>query len=355
VKVYIYPADHYGCGHYRLIWAAEALRLQGMNVVVMPYRKGGNLQAVVHRHPDGRDEVQSLRVPDDADVVVVQRPAYMLQPQMINIMRSNGIAVVVDMDDDMTAIHPGNSAFEMYRTSTTNGFDWKHASTSCRLATYVTTSTAQLQKVYAKHGRGVVIDNYVPEAVLRYEPANVDGFGWAGTIMSHPADLQVMGRTPQRLIDEGFPFRVVGPDKKVKECLRLKEAPTCTGYVDLANWIQTIGQTYSVGLIPLESSSFNSAKSRLKGIENMAAGIPWVASPRGEYRRLHRESGCGFLAETPKEWNTHIKRLLTDDVLRKEQAEQGRQYMEKQTIQANAWRWAEAWETALKIERSSST
>jgi hypothetical protein len=125
--------------------------------------------------------------------------------------------------------------------------------------------------------------------------------------------------------------------------------------VDLSAWIQTISQTYSVGLIPLESSSFNSAKSRLKGIENMAAGIPWVASPREEYRRLHRESGCGLLAETPKDWYSQIKRLLTDDVLRKEQAEQGRIYMEKQTIQANAWRWAEAWNTAFRIERGYGT
>ena len=84
----------------------------------------------------------------------------------------------------------------------------------------------------------------------------------------------------------------------------------------------------------------------------MAAGVAWVASPREEYRKLHRESGCGLLADTPKQWYQHLKRLLDDDVFRKEQVEMGREYMVGQTIQANAWRWQEAWSRALEIQRS---
>jgi hypothetical protein len=49
-----------------------------------------------------------------------------------------------------------------------------------------------------------------------------------------------------------------------------------------------------------------------------------------------------------------LKRLMTDDVLRKEQAEAGTEYMKDQTLQANAWRWATAWEEALKIERGGN-
>jgi hypothetical protein len=66
---------------------------------------------------------------------------------------------------------------------------------------------------------------------------------------------------------------------------------------------------------------------------------------------LNRESGCGFLADTPKEWVGHLRRLLTDEVLRKEQAEMGREYMKDQTYQAQAWRWLEAWTRALEIQR----
>jgi hypothetical protein len=44
------------------------------------------------------------------------------------------------------------------------------------------------------------------------------------------------------------------------------------------------------------------------------------------------------------------KQLMTDDVLRKEQVEAGKEWMKDQTYQAQAWRWMSAWETAWRIE-----
>jgi hypothetical protein len=353
MKVYVLPADLYGCGHYRLIWPAQALFNQGVDVTIMPPSKESGIACRTEDLPDGTQKVVSVQVPADADVLVVQRPAHPLQAQMIDILRQNKVAVIIDMDDDMSSIHPNNVAFHTYRHSNKRSpLSWKWAMECCKRATLVTTSTTQLQKVYARHGRGIVIDNYVPEATLNYPKVDtLEGFGWAGTTISHPGDLQEVGKAAQQLVDEGFPFTVVGPPSKVKEVLRLKEAPPCTGSVNLTDWVQKLSTTYAVGMVPLEPTAFNTSKSRLKGIEHMAAGIPWIASPREEYRRLNRESGCGLLAATPKEWYSQLKRLLTDDVLRKEQAEMGRQYMQDQTIQANAWRWHEAWTTAMLMER----
>lgn len=352
MKVYVLPADNYGCGHYRLIWPALYLKSQGLDVTILPPSSESGIKARTQKMADGTDRVVAVQIPSDTDVLVVQRPAHPLQVQIMAIARSNKIAVVVDMDDDMSRIHPGNVAFQMYRhNNRQTPLSWKHAMECCKVATLVTTSTAALGKVYAKHGRGVVIDNYVPEACLQVDSPAVGGFGWAGTTLSHPSDLPVMGDSARKLVKEGHKFRVVGSGEKVRNQLKLPSDPDCTGSVDLSDWVSTIGQTYDVGVIPLEASAFNTSKSRLKGIEHMAAGKPWIASPREEYRRLQRESGCGFLADSPKEWYSQLKRLLEDDVLRKEQAEMGRQYMQTQTIQANAWRWAEAWERALKSER----
>lgn len=353
MKVYVLPADNHGCGHYRLIWPAKVLRTQGIDVTIMPPSKESGIQAKTRERADGTPEVTSVSVPDDADVLVVQRPAHPLQAQIIDIVRSNKIAVIIDMDDDMSSIHPKNVAFHYYRhTNTASPLSWRWAMECCKRATLVTTSTVALQKVYARHGRGVVIDNYVPEAVLKYDKPEVGGFGWAGTTFSHPADLQVLGKSVQQTMSDGHRFTVVGGKSAVREALNMRTDPPFTGTVGLENWVKTIGETYDVGIVPLEVSAFNTSKSRLKGIEHMAAGVPWIASPREEYRRLQRESGCGLLASTPKEWYQQLKRLLTDDVLRKEQAEMGRQYMLDQTIQANAWRWAEAWTMALEMERS---
>lgn len=350
MKVYVLPADPHGCGHYRLCWPANVLQMQGWDITIMPPDEKSGFLARVKEHPDGRKEVTSVQVPEDADVIVVQRPAHYLQPQMIQLMRANGIAVVVDMDDDMSNIHPNNIAFNTYRHTSLTDFSHKWVAESCKYATLVTTSTRSLQKVYARHGRGMVLDNYVPEAYLGFESPSTGNFGWAGTTKSHPVDLQVTGVAVRGLIEEGYRFKVVGGRSEVQKCLKLQQPPEVTGSVPLQDWAMTIGGNLDVGMAPLSVSAFNNSKSRLKAIEYMAVGVPWVGSPREEYRRVAKESGCGLMADTPKEWYRLLKQLMDDEVLRKEQGEAGKTYMQDQTYQANAWRWAEAWTRASEME-----
>lgn len=354
MKVYVLPADGHGCGHYRIVWPADVLKKQGHDVVIIPPNEKTGFLARVGERDDGTQELISTQVPADADVIVLQRPAHPLQPQMIRMMRQNGIAVVVDMDDDMSTIHPDNIAFWTYRPKSSSPYSWKHAEDSCKEATLVTTTTRALQRRYAPHGRGMILDNYIPAAALSFPKPMTGCFGWAGTTKSHPNDLQVTGSAVQQLIDEGQQFRVVGGQSAVQQCLRLREAPEVTGSVELPKWVGTIAETYDVGMLPLASTAFNTAKSRLKGIEHMAVGIPFVYSPREEYRRLNRESGCGLVAERPREWHDQIQRLLKDEVLWKEQSEAGKTYMQDQTYQNQAWRWMEAWTRAYEMEHGQS-
>lgn len=351
MKVYVLPADAYGCGYYRLIWPSGVLQQAGHEIEIMAPSATSGFQAKTTRDANGNEHLLSVRIPEDADAIVIQRPAHPLQPQMIAMLRSNGIAVIVDMDDDMSTIHPENSAYHMYRHTSNTPFSWKHASLSCKIATMVTTSTPQLQKVYASHGRGRVLDNYVPEVALSAPHFPTGSFGWAGTTKSHPNDPQVTGSTVDKLIGEGHTFSVVGGDAKVQAAFRMKNPVQMSGTVSINEWISMIGMSMDVGWAPLAATAFNSSKSRLKPLEYMAAGVSWIGSPRSEYRRLHRESGCGLLADTPKEWYEQTKRLLRDDSFRQEQAEAGKTYMKTQTYEENAWRWMEAWEEAVKFER----
>jgi hypothetical protein len=351
MKVYVVPSDAFGCGHYRLIWPANVLQREGYDIQIMPPTRDSGFMVKVEDNPDGTQTLVGATVPEDADVIVLQRPGHPLQPQLIRGLRQNGIAVVIDMDDDMSSIHPDNIAFHTYRPGSASPLSWRWAMESCKVATMVTTSTKLLQRVYAKHGRGVVLDNFIPEAYLEFPTEDSGAFGWAGTTKSHPNDLQVTVPAVQRLMADGYRFKVVGGKSSVKKCLRLPEDPDVTGSVPLNRWVATIGEELDVGMIPLAPTSFNSSKSRLKGIEYMAVGVPWVASPREEYRKLHRESGCGLLADNPKDWYSKLKLLMDDDVMRKEQAEAGREYMKQQTYQANAWRYWEAWTKALEIQR----
>jgi hypothetical protein len=350
MRIYVLPADAHGCGHYRLVWPADVLRQQGHDVIIMPPNEKSGFLAKILEADDGRQQLNGVQVPADADVIVFQRPAHYLQPQMIRMIRQNGIAVVVDMDDDMSSIHPENIAFHTYRHRSSSPLSWKWAEESCKEATLVTTTTRALQRRYALHGRGAVLENYVPEVCLLYPKPATGNFGWAGTTKSHPNDLQVTGLVVQQLIDEGERFRVVGGPSNVKGCLRLRETPVATGSIELSLWIRTIAETYDVGMIPLAATAFNASKSSLKGKEHMAVGIPFVYSPREDYRRLNQASGCGLAAEKPKDWYSQLKRLLTDEVLWKEQSEAGKTYMQGQTYQKQAWRWLEAWTRAYEIQ-----
>lgn len=373
MTIYLMPADAFGCGHYRMIWPAEVLFNEGHEVRVYEPNKTAGLNIRVEYDEDGYAIVRQVEVPADIEALVLQRPANPMHPQVIRIIRDRKIPVIVDMDDDMSNIHPLNTAFNVYRHNhRMTGGGWnetivaekrkdpkmpshKYAAESCKLASLVVTSTKELQRVYARHGRGVVIDNYVPEACLSFEKKQEDDdlvFGWAGHTHAHPDDLQVVGNGVQRVIDDGFTFKIVGQKSKARQNLRLKEEPYFTGSTPVADWVRTIAMTLDVGMAPLAATAFNRSKSRLKPIEMMSVGVPWVASPREEYRRVAKESGCGLLADTPKAWYESLKRLLTDDVFRKEQSEAGKVYMRSQTYEANAWRWWEAWQYALDLEKS---
>ncbi len=354
MRVVVVPGDAWACGYYRLIWPANCLQMQGWDeVIILPPNDKHGFLVKTETDENGIERLVELTAPE-CDLIILQRPGHYLQPQLIVALRKAGIAVIVDMDDDMSKIASNHVAYHIYNPKSATKFSWKTAMEACKVATMVTTSTAQLMKVYAPHGRGMVLDNYVPEAYLDFDEERPEpGFGWAGTVSSHPDDLWVLGNSVNRLMAEGHKFTVVGDGKKITETLRLRHPYEVTGPVALEDWARTVQRSLHIGMVPLASTAFNASKSRLKGIEYMAGGVPWVASPRQEYRRLNRESGCGLLADTPKQWYEQLKRLLTDEVLYKEQVEMGREYMKDQTLQAQAWRWAEAWTKAVEMQQCS--
>lgn len=295
-------------------------------------------------------------IPDDADVVVMQRVSLANLVQAIPMIRAKGVAVVVDMDDDLTKIDPANPAFVALHK---NGGDPRHtavnAHKACLAATLVTVSTPQLLKVYAPHGRGVVVENRIPARYLEVEhDPGLASIGWPGSVHSHPLDLQEVGPAVARLVREGHQYRGVGPVEGLVKTLGLDTPPPVTGSVELQEWPDAIGTHLGVGLAPLADTLFNHGKSWLKPLEMSACGVPWVASPRPEYVRLSKVLGVGLLADRPKDWYRHIKRLVVDDTFRKEQSAAGREAAAAWTIEGNAWRWLEAWQTAIDMQRKPS-
>lgn len=348
MRVCVFPADKWGCGSYRLIWPAQALSAQGYDVQVIPPGESSGLHGQWLR-----GQLQEVVIDNDADVFVFQRVTSKPLSQLVAHLVERGKTVVVDMDDDLTAIHPDNPAFRMLHPKSSPDNNWQHAAAACKSATLVTVSTDELQRRYGRT-RSRVLRNCIPRSFINLparEPREVT-WGWAGAVHSHPTDLPLVAGAVQQLRSS---YLTVGYSEGTGKALGLSEDPPATGRVDFQDWSRAL-QSLSVGVAPLADTRFNEAKSWLKPLEYAAVGVPWVASDRVEYRRLwDLEKSAGFLVgDRTRDWVRPLRRMLEDHSLRAEMGEAARSMAAKLTIEEHAWQWMETWQAAYDMTRESN-
>jgi glycosyltransferase involved in cell wall biosynthesis len=222
----------------------------------------------------------------------------------------------------------------------------------------VTVSTPQLIK-YARHGRFEVLRNCVPQSIFD-TPINKSDqgwprIGWTGTVQTHPNDLQETKKAVATVLkDNELPFNVIGDGTYVARNLALDKGTEvyATGWVDLDLYYSYIATFLDIGIVPLELSPFNQAKSALKGMEYAALGIPFVASPTREYERLEAY-GIGKTAKTPGEWRKHLQRMIDRPAETERIAKEARDRIEAEfTYRVNAPQWINAWERAIDYRKT---
>lgn len=352
MKVYAFPADMHGCGFYRIIWPAEQLKLQGIDVtIVEPGARDVGFTGIMN---SDNSEMIDVRVPEDADLMVFQRVSHRHIAAAIRLIRAKGVAVIVEIDDDLSCIDPRNPAFELLQPGGHGDHafhSWHNLMNACKDATMVVTSTQALQRRYAVHGRGAVFDNFIQRELLGIPRIDHDAIGWAGSIHSHPGDLQAMGSSIARLAQDGATLMVVGNGQGVHNAWGVpEEVPIhATGVVPLAQWGEYVAKL-GIGVAPLADTKFNAAKSWLKMAEMAAAGVPCIGSPRAEYARLNG-LGVGWLAKDDKDWYRKLQILRKDPDAREELSQLGRAVMSGLTIEGNSWRLGEIWQDAIDLQR----
>lgn len=348
MRILVLPADKGGCGHYRMIWPAEALASHDVTL-----SHDHTFQAFWQPSVIGPHQMVGLAEPVDADVVVMQRPLHRHKYQLISVLQAQGIAVVVEVDDDFHSIHPLNVAWKGTSPlhDPESNRDWLMK--SCQQADLVTVTTPALAERYGAHGRVRVLPNYVPEHYLAVEKPEHDGVivGWSGSVATHPKDLDVTQGAVAEVVD-GHSFFVVGTGKHVQERLGLKETPRACGWVPIEDYPNALS-CMDVGIVPLAPHAFNEAKSWLKGLEMAAVGVPFIASSTGPYREL-RDLGIGVLAENRDEWKSKLNALVRFPALREECAQAWREVARGMTIEAHAEDWLEAWEDAFFARKAQA-
>lgn len=358
MRVAVYPADRWGCGAHRLIWPAEALRRQGHDVVTVT-AQNRHVEMVVD---NDRDQVVSVKVPDDVEVVVFQRVTHRYLTQAVAVLRQQGVTVVIDVDDDLGAIHPDNPAWSALhprnaekRVGKNVGVhSWANLGDACREASLVTATTPALVERYG-HGHGVVLPNYLAEHYYDVEHVDSDLLGWPASLRSHPNDPAVVGSAVARLVDQGHRFHVASVAERVGHAFGIGDEERISRLeqpVPLYDWPDELTRL-GVGIAPLADTRFNAAKSWLKPLELAAVGVPWIGSPRADYVQLHR-LGCGVLVDRPKDWFRVLRSLLTDENRRSELSDAGRAVAATLRLEDHAWRWAEAWYYARSRDLAST-
>lgn len=340
-RVEVLPADDGGCGWYRLRYPCQQLP----DVTVRDEWPRGVFQDL--------DGVPHLFAVDcQADVLVVQRPMNRETVLAIPLLQRQGTAVVVEIDDDFEHLpqkHPARRETAPVNNPMTNRLWLRKA---CERADLVTVSTPALAEVYAPHGRYAILPNLIPKRYLRYKPGTArPTVGWTGSVVTHVGDLEQTGGAVGDVLHEtGAVLKVVGTGKGVAERLDYAGPVTSTGWLPVKEYPKAYARM-TAAVVPLELNRFNEAKSWLKGIEAAALGVPFVASPTGPYRRLH-DLGAGLLADTPDDWRTLVRRLVTDPGFHGEQQAQNREIASRLTYEEHAWRWQEAWQEAIRHHRN---
>lgn len=349
LKVYLYPSDQWGCGHYRMIWPGRAVDEPGIDAeVVTP----GSRKVSIHFDQMGR--VAREDFPEDADVIVFQRPTSRFIAELVPMLQARGVAVVIELDDDLAHVHPANPAFEYLqptirhgRQSAPNMHDLSTLREALRKADMLIVSTDELAGSYTSAGGVRVIRNYIPRHYLDVQHVDSPVIGWGGSVHSHPDDLQQVGPAIANLVADGATFQTVGDPADVARVLGLRQDPDSTGPVPLESYPVAVAR-FGIGIAPLAPTRFNRCKSWLKGLEYAALGVPWVGSPLPEYQLLH-DMGTGRLAAKPKHWTGALRALMASEALRAEMSTAGRQVAAALTVEGNAWRWAEVWAEAAKV------
>ncbi|CAB4197328.1 RfaG Glycosyltransferase [uncultured Caudovirales phage] len=332
---------------YRLGWPASVAHNQGLVNANIFVPEENNLPSIPVIMMDDRVVQLGKRDSPWPDVIIFQRPLKDVLWQAIPLLRDQGIEVIVELDDNFHAISPRNKAW----TSTTKDRR-ANLMRACENASLVTVTTEALAEQYGAHGRVRVLPNYVPAFYLDMtadKEALAPKVGWAGSVATHPDDLQAVGNSVAVALraHPRWHFATVGTGVGVAKRLGLSphHELLTTGWVALKDYPGKLA-ALDIGLAPLEHSAFNESKSWLKGLEYASVGVPFIATPTQPYRDLHAQ-GAGRLADSPKEWVYHLRALMKDQDLRKEEATRQQKIVQNLTIEANINKWVDAW-TSVK-------
>jgi len=312
------------------------------------YSKFDSVTGLLMHHPKQGFGVMDWRrkAHYDVDVIVMQRAMFGALIQ--NMAADRNKPIINDVDDWYWGLHKDNAAFKLTHPDHNNEENIEFYKTILQMSDAVTVSTPfleermaedfKIKKVYRIHNC-VSVDDFQ----RRHHKSRKPIVGWVGSTSHRSGDLELLSNVLQ---DSNFRFHhsghVHGATTFAAKVGLPEERVAKTAMHDPRKYCKLSFQ-FDVGVAPLNDIPFNHAKSWIKGIEYAAAGVPFVGSNVGEYKRLQELYGIGRLASSDEEWTAHLSELR-DFTTRSQEAKRQRDLVREHL---DVRRMAERWDEVL--------
>src|SRR5580698_4774237 len=150
MRVALYPSDKTGCGRYRINLPGEAVKAEGVDTWWASDGSEDSGMKIEKFNVPGGVKIKPVDV--DADVLVMQRVAHRVTALAVRMLQDRGYAVVIDIDDDLSALPTGHPAVHQLNPRTMPDCNWEIMKESCRAADLVTVTSPALVERYGRHG-----------------------------------------------------------------------------------------------------------------------------------------------------------------------------------------------------------
>lgn len=260
-----------------------------------------------------------------ADVVFVQREAFMLGSAWFERQMAKRAALVFDFDDAiwLADVSAKNKRFAFLKNGKKTA-DLISASDQViagndYLATYA--------RIY--NDRVTVIPTTIDTAYHRPMPQLREGkpvcIGWTGslTTLQYLKSLVPLLERIKSRYGAGVRFKVIGEPGYRNEALELESTPW-----NLQTEIEDLNDI-DIGIMPLPDNEWTKGKCGFKGLQYMGCGIPAVMSPVGVNAQIVEHGVNGFLPADKEEWYNTLCQLVDSKPLRQRIGQAGRNTVEK--------------------------
>ncbi|UQX87943.1 glycosyltransferase family 4 protein [Jatrophihabitans telluris] len=327
LKVFAWAKDHHGCGNYRMGLPVWALNRAGHDALAF--------------------SVLNVDLPSDLDVLVGQIVAGQTQTEFWQSQArraDRSFAMVYEIDDDVWNLDMTNPSHRAFA-----GDVGEQVRANIEVADAVTVTTDYLaERIRPINPNVFVTPNCFDASLLTHERPRAEKLtvGWAGG-SSHQHDFLAVAkdlhaffkRNPQ--VDTHF-IGVNHGDKIGRPGSRF--SPWRSNLVEYMHSVD-----FDLGIAPLAYHAFNRSKSDLKFLEYSSLGIPVVASDFGPYSESIIHGVTGLKVKHPHEWARHLRALSNDSAMRDELGRNAKSWAAIRTIQANVWRWEDAYYATLGL------